>query len=177
MVPAMVPRSSCAKCRDHSCSSGLSFARTSASTSAATPPITTVTDAAIPPGGGNPDATGRLLSRRGGSATVDGRLEVIGTVGQEHVNVLRGDVALDASFNRGSNTLHLPAAASAYSAQLVGSIVVLISVDSEIATPLSSAGLTLDFDGDARLLQYALAMSNVMIHDQVISSSNMVLID
>src|SRR3546814_10139619 len=63
---------------------------------------------------------------------------------------------------------------SAYSAQLVGSIVVLISVDSEIATPVSSAGLTLDFDGDARLLQYALAMSNVMIDDQVISSSNMV---
>src|SRR3546814_5374855 len=93
-----------------------------------------------------------------------------GTVGQEHVNVLRGDIALDASFNRGSNTLHLPAAASAYSAQLVGSIVVLISVDSEIATPVSSAGLTLDFDGDARLLQYALAMSNVMIDDQVISS-------
>src|SRR3546814_5587977 len=54
-----------------------------------------------------------------------------GTVGQEHVNVLRGDIALDASFNRGSNTLHLPAAASAYSAQLVGSIVVLISVRSE----------------------------------------------
>src|SRR3546814_11372065 len=66
---------------------------------------------------------------------------------------------------------------SAYSAQLVGSIVVLILVDSEIATPVSSAGLTLDFDGDARLLQYALAMSNVMIDDQVISSSNMVLID
>src|SRR3546814_12974058 len=57
--------------------------------------------------------------------SVDGRLEVIGTVGQEHVNVLRGDIALDASFNRGSNTLHLPAAASAYSAQLVGPIVVL----------------------------------------------------
>ncbi len=91
--------------------------------------------------------------------------------------MLRGDIALDASFNRGSNTLHLPAAASAYSAQLVGSIVVLISVDSEIATPVSSAGLTLDFDGDARLLQYALAMSNVMIDDQMISSSNMVLID
>src|SRR3546814_6088799 len=69
----------------------------------------------------------------------------MGTGGQEHVNVLRGDIALDASFNRGSNTLHLPAAASAYSAQLVGSIVVLISVDSEIATPVSSAGLTLDF--------------------------------
>src|SRR3546814_8419205 len=93
----------------------------------------------------------RISDWRSDVCSYDLRLEVIGTVGQEHVNVLRGDIALDASFNRGSNTLHLPAAASAYSAQLVGSIVVLISVDSEIATPVNSAGLTLDFDGDARL--------------------------
>src|SRR3546814_19519942 len=101
----------------------------------------------------------------------------MGTGGQEHVNVLRGDIALDASFNRGSNTLHLPAAASAYSAQLVASLVVLISVDSEIATPVSSAGLPLDFDGDARLLQYPLAMFNLMTDDPVFLSSHFVLTD
>src|SRR3546814_2938939 len=48
------------KCRDQSCSSGLSFARTSANMSAATPLITTAADATTPFGGGNPDATGRL---------------------------------------------------------------------------------------------------------------------
>lgn len=120
------------------------------------------------PTAADPEATARVLMGLGGEATVGGDFFVFGTAGFEEVTYLRGNVTLDASFNRGGDTLRLPQAASAYKAEQAGSTLVLDSDGGRIFVPIGTKGMTIDFNGDERLLRYDLTTQVTMLGDQIV---------
>lgn len=134
--------------------------------------ITAPTDGTPLPTGANEDARGRVFLSPDADITLGGNHLVFGTTGLEKVHYLKGDLALDGSFNRGGDTLFLPDGASAFHAYLAGSSVILTSAKGEITIPFGSTGIVLDFLGDTRVLRYDVQSGQVMLGSQAITSVN-----
>ena len=106
---------------------------------------------------------GRHRSARIGDVAVFGT-----TAGGEVIEIVRGDVTLDASFNAGGDTVVLPDDAGSYTATLVGSFVVIESGDLRVAIPVGLAGMAVQFADSTRTLQ--IAGGQVMLGDQQITA-------
>ncbi|MCB2076773.1 MAG: cadherin-like domain-containing protein [Novosphingobium sp.] len=131
--------------------------------------ITSASDGTPLPGGANPQADGRFLLGAGAKVTVGGDAALVGTgSGHEDVSYLFGDLTLDPSFNQGGDTLHVPGAATDYSAYLLGSAIVLLGPDGSVTIPVGTTGMTLDFGGDERTLRFDADAGAVRIGDQTI---------
>ena len=95
---------------------------------------------------------------------------VIGTTAPgEEVTVIRGDIVLDASFNRGGDVIYLPGEAEEYIAELVGSRVILTDVASQvrISIPVGTNPNSIVFGGDdTRMID--IEGGQVLIGSQVI---------
>lgn len=124
----------------------------------------------------DPGAVARVLLVPGGEVTLGGNYQAFGTDQAESLVYLQGDLRLDPSFNRGGDTLRFEGDADEFSARLNGSSVILMSSSGEIIIPVGTAGMTLDFGGDQRVLRYSAEASSVLIDDQAITSSNTMLI-
>lgn len=129
-------------------------------------PITAAPDGTVLPTGADPDATGRLYLAEDSTIAAAGDLAVIGTNRAEHLTLLGGDLTLDPSFNRGGDTVAFDQAAGAFTAVRSGSSVILTGAEGSVRIPVGTAGMTLDFDGDARTLVFV--AGEVRIDDQAI---------
>lgn len=118
------------------------------------------------PTGADPAAVGRLYLAEDSTIAAAGDLAVIGSNRTEHLTLLGGDLTLDPSFNRGGDTVAFAQAAGAFTAARSGSSVVLSGAEGSVRIPVGTAGMTLDFDGDARTLVFV--AGEVRIDDQVI---------
>lgn len=123
------------------------------------------------PDGADPAALARLFLPAGGEVSVGGRFQVFGTPDAEEIVYKGGPLSLDPSFNRGGDILHLPEPGSAYTAQRSGSSVILTSAGGTVSIPVGTAGITIDFDGDDRLLAFDPAAAAVMLDSLVITSA------
>lgn len=102
-----------------------------------------------------------------GGAEVD----VIGTAsGGETIEIIRGDIRFDASFNRGGDVIALPGMSSGYTVQLVGSTVVIDGATITITVPIGPAGIDIAFDDETFDLRVDTTTAEAMIGDQVITS-------
>lgn len=137
--------------------------------------ITIIADASDGPlpTGANPSAIGRIFMEEEAAATLGGNFQVFGSASEEHVVYSHGDLALDPSFNKGGDLLSMPDQAQAYSARTSGSSLVLSGADGDVTSPFGSAGMTIDFDGDERLLIFT--GGQVMLGNQAIDANGTVL--
>ncbi len=123
-----------------------------------------------------------ILEQPGEDITVGGRFNgfgdptdstVIGTRSPgEEVTVIEGDIVLDASFNAGGDVIGLPGEADEYSAELIGSRVVLTYAAGEvrISIPVGETPNTIIFGGeDSRTIR--IEDGQVFIGDQVVEQS------
>ncbi|MBV1917762.1 MAG: tandem-95 repeat protein [Sphingomonadaceae bacterium] len=134
--------------------------------------LTAPSDGTALPGGVNPSASSFLSLEDGSEITLGGDYAIFGTLGAEVIHYLSGDMTLDGSFNRGGDILHLPEAASAYSAYFIGTSLVLTSSDGDITIPVGINGMTLDFDGDARVLKIDTDADAIVIGEQEITGTS-----
>ena len=118
-----------------------------------------------------PAAIGLVYLGSGADVALGGKYSVIGTSGNEDVTYKYGDISLDASFNRGGDSLILPTGAANFSAYIVGSTVVLKSVLGSITVPWGDAGMALNFNGDIRSLHYDVATQKLLIGTQEITGT------
>ncbi|MBY8822789.1 Ig-like domain-containing protein [Sphingomonas colocasiae] len=128
------------------------------------------------PSGENPAAVARLLMASDGSYAIDGDAQLFGTNGGERIEIVDGSVLLDGSFGRGGDTLVFNEGATNFAAYIAGSSLVLVDdMDNDlIVIPIGTAGLRLEFDGDARILRYDLTARAVMVGDQPITASSLI---
>ncbi len=68
------------------------------------------------------------------------------------IHFLRGDVALDASFNQGGDTVRLPGEPSDYFGRVEGSRFIVTGDGFAISIPLGPAGIAIEWEGFSRLL-------------------------
>lgn len=134
--------------------------------------ITAPPENATLPTGAIPDALDRLFLSKGSIVSLGGHHEVFGTADVEQLYYVGGDLELDGSFNRGGDILFLPNPASAYTATFSLSTVVLSSAAGDISIPIGTAGMTLNFAGDARILRYDETSGKVMLGDQEVGGSD-----
>lgn len=127
------------------------------------------------PGGANPAATARVFMEEDARVSLGGDFLVIGTTGEERVTYLSGDLVLDPSFNRGGDTLVLGEAAGEFQVRRVGSSVLLTGDDGTVTIPVGTAGMTLDFGGDERVLLFDQASQTVRLDGQIIDANGVVL--
>ena len=113
-----------------------------------------------------------VLTEPGQDFLVGGNVMIFGTAaGGEEIEVIRGSIMLDASFNAGGDMVVLPGAAGTYSASLTGSFVTLAGGDISIAIPVGIAGLTVAFGDAERTLRYDPDSGQVLLGDQAIGST------
>lgn len=116
-----------------------------------------------------------LLTESGQDFVMGGDVEVTGTAGTgEVIEILRGDVRLDASFNKGGDTIVLPGAANGYTAQLAGSFVILAGNDIHVAIPVGVSGLAVQFGDSTRTLWLDTDSGQVLLGTQAVTSSEAV---
>lgn len=132
--------------------------------------ITAPTDGTALPTGADAHAAARVFLAPDADITLGGNHQVFGTTGLEKIHYLKGDLVLDASFNRGGDTLFLPDAASAFHAYVAGSSVILMSAKGQITIPFGSTGIVLDFLGDTRVLRFDVPTGHVLLGTQAITS-------
>jgi hypothetical protein len=107
--------------------------------------------------------------------SIGGKVAAFGTSGEEELFYSFGDLALDATFNRGGDILHLPSTADHYWASVSGSTIVLRE-GGTISIPAGPNGLSVDFDGaEQRMLLYDVASGQYMIGNQPLSFSETLL--
>lgn len=116
-----------------------------------------------------------VLTQPGEDVTVGGDVELFGTVsGGEEITVVSGDIVLDASFNRGGDTIYLPGEAEEYTAYTQGSLVILVRDDGSVTLtiPVGTAGTEIVFGGDdSRTLLIDTVQGRVELDGEVIDSS------
>lgn len=134
-------------------------------------PLTAAPDGSVLPTGANPDVAARLVVGQGGRAMLDGDANIFGTNGIERVTLFGGDAVFDGSFARGGDTVLLDDPAGAHRAWLAGSMVVVTWADGSAAIPVGTVGLTIDFDGEARMLRFDTVSGTVKIGDQSITAT------
>ncbi|MCB2079363.1 MAG: tandem-95 repeat protein [Novosphingobium sp.] len=123
----------------------------------------------------DPSAVARLFIAEGGEATAGGTIEAIGTNGPEALTMLFGSFSLDPSWNEGNDTIAFASASGDFSAQVMGSGVLLSSTALIASIPVGEAGTTLAFANvDATLLYDAVA-AGVFIGPQAIGVAPMML--
>ena len=96
-----------------------------------------------------------ILTEFGQDVTIGGNVSVAGTTsGGEIIEITRGNVVLDGSFNAGGDTVVLPGHAGTFSANLSGSFVTIKNEDVSVAIPVGTVGLAVHFaDSTRRLCQ------------------------
>ena len=110
------------------------------------------------------------LVLNGESAWVGGNATVYGSAGVENVSIVgAGKITFDPSFNRGGDTISLAKAAQNYSAQRVGSLIVLQDGTTTLNIPVGTVGLTAEFRGDNRKVMFA--NGEFKIGSEVVSTS------
>lgn len=116
-----------------------------------------------------------VLTQPGEDVTVGGDVELFGTVsGGEEITVVSGDIILDASFNRGGDTIFLPGEAEEYTASTQGSLVILTRNDGSVSLtiPVGTAGTEIVFGGDdSRTLLIDTVQGRVELDGEPIDSS------
>lgn len=133
--------------------------------------ITAPTDNSPIPTGENGAAKGTVFLSSGADVLIDGDHNVFGTTtGNEIVRYHGGSLVLDASFNKGGDTLHLNEAAADFRAYISGSTVVLVSAEGSVTIPVGPVGLKLDFDGDERIVKFDAAAGKLLIGSQAITA-------
>lgn len=135
-------------------------------------PVTAPSDSSPVPQGGGSAATGRVFLSEGGLISIGGDHQVFGTTSQEKIYYSGGDLVLDATFNRGGDTMYMPLPKSAYHAYISGSTLVLMSSDGNVIIPVGTVGLKLVFAGEELLLRFDAASQHIMIGDVTITSLN-----
>ena len=113
-----------------------------------------------------------IITEGGQDVMIGGDIGVRGTPAvAEVIEIVRGDVTLDASFNLGADTVVLPGAASTYTAVLSGSIVTISGGDVSVAIPVGIFGLYVQFADSTRILVADLSNGQVTLGDQQISGT------
>ena len=111
-----------------------------------------------------------ILTEAGQDVIVGGNIAVFGTsAAGEVIEIVRGDVTLDASFNAGGDTVVLPGNAGTYTAVLGGSFVTLEAGDVTVAIPVGVAGMSVQFGNSTRELR--IEDGKVMLGDQQVTSA------
>lgn len=129
-------------------------------------------DGSVLPTGVDPAAVARVVLTSDKLAIFDGDGDIFGTNGVNNVELLCGNVVLDGSFARGGDSLFLSGAARDYVAYLAGSSLVLSSGGTKVAVPIGTAGMSIDFDGDTRVLRYDAGVMKVKLGNDVITATN-----
>lgn len=111
----------------------------------------------------DPDAMGRLALAPGGTVTVGGNHAILGTADHEQVHLKQGRFELDASFNRGGDTVTLDAAIQELAIARVGSSVKLTGAGYDVTIPVGTEGMTLEFEGASATLIYDPASQQIML--------------
>ncbi|GGC20824.1 hypothetical protein GCM10011371_05580 [Novosphingobium marinum] len=119
----------------------------------------------------------KLYASNGFSGGVGGAVAITGTNGFQDITLYDepGAVTFDASFNRGGDIIRLPHNASAYTAKVAGSSVILSDGDSAYAIPLGSVGTSLVFTDGTRTLIFDMASGSVKIGGQSVGSAPTIL--
>lgn len=134
--------------------------------------ITAAADVSTLPTGADSAAAGRLIFSAGGEAKIAANVDVFGTNGNEHLIIADGNARLDGSFNRGGDIVTLADSAGSTTAYRSGSSVILTTPHGVLTIPVGTAGLTLDFAGDERVLRFDSASSSVKIGNETISATS-----
>ncbi|MCB2077643.1 MAG: cadherin-like domain-containing protein [Novosphingobium sp.] len=116
----------------------------------------------------DPDATARLFLAEGADVSVGGKLEVIGTRGAEHVELLGGEARFDPSFNAGGDEIAFPEALASYSATVTGSAAIIESNSLAATIPVGTVGIDLNFANTNAVLYYDAGSGSVLLGDLVI---------
>ena len=137
-------------------------------TLAADPPPPPTTAAATPG-----VARAKLILTEGGQDfTVGGDVAIFGTAASgEVIEVIRGDVLLDASFNIGGDTVVLPGNAGSYTAILSGSFVTIAGGGISVAIPIGAIGLAVQFADSTRTLRFDAESGQVVLGTQPVTST------
>lgn len=120
-------------------------------------------------------ARGRIWLSQEAEVVAGGNLDVFGSNLAERLELVLGDMRLDPSFNRGGDSLLFALGATGYTAARQGSSAVIRGGDLVLTVPVGTAGTTLDFDGDGRMLLYETQSGQVLIDDQPITATPTVL--
>jgi Ca2+-binding RTX toxin-like protein len=124
-----------------------------------------------------------ILTQAGQDLTVGGNVAVLGTSAPgEVIEIVRGDVTLDASFNAGGDTVVLPGSAGSYTAVLTGSFVTIEGGDLSVAIPVGTSGIGVQFADSTRTLgiesgQVRLGSQQVTSIEQSVAASGAALVD
>ncbi|HYI42634.1 MAG TPA: M10 family metallopeptidase C-terminal domain-containing protein, partial [Sphingomicrobium sp.] len=95
-----------------------------------------------------------ILTQGGQDVMVGGNVAVLGTsTAGEVIEIVGGNVSLDASFNAGGDTVVLPGNAGSYTAVLSGSFVTISGGDVTVAIPVGIAGIAVQFANSTRTLE------------------------
>jgi Ca2+-binding RTX toxin-like protein len=113
-----------------------------------------------------------ILTEAGEDVDVGGNVTVIGTrSGGEVITILRGAIALDASFNAGGDTLRLPDEAGSFTVRMSGSQAILEGPGVKLTVPIGTAGLEIAFTDATRLLLFDPASGLAKLGSQTITST------
>ncbi len=113
-----------------------------------------------------------LLTEAGQDFEIGGNVTIVGTAsGGEEISVIIGNILLDASFNRGGDTVVLPGAAGSYTATLSGSFVTIAGGGISIAIPVGVAGITVEFGDAERILRVDTGSGQAMLGEQEVTAA------
>ena len=113
-----------------------------------------------------------ILTESGQDFIVGGNVAIFGTAAAgEVIEVVRGDVLLDASFNIGGDAVVLPGAAGSYTAILSGSFVTISGGGISIAIPIGAVGLAVQFADSTRTLRFDSGAGEVVLGTQAITTT------
>lgn len=108
-----------------------------------------------------------------------GPLIIFGTAGEEHLVLRGGTVQLDASFNRGGDTVTFELSASDITVEIDGSLARFhTTVEGrflDATIPIGITGIELKFDEGTAILKYDLVSSSYTIDQQIITGDPTVL--
>lgn len=121
---------------------------------------------------GDPFSQGTVILSPGAQVSLGGNQMVFGTAQAEQITFLAGDLTLDASFNRGGDSLILPQSAANYAAWRSGSSIVLQSGDGTITIPVGLAEMTINFAGDQLSLYFDPAAEQIRLGDRTITATS-----
>ena len=112
-----------------------------------------------------------ILTEAGQDFTIGGNVNIFGTTTSgEVIEVIGGNVLLDASFNTGGDRVVLPGNAGSYTAILSGSIVTIAGGDISVAIPIGF-GFAVQFANSTRALRFDAENGQVLLGTQQVTST------
>ena len=113
-----------------------------------------------------------ILAESGQDFAIGGDVAIFGTAASgEVIEVIRGDVLLDASFNIGGDAVVLPGNAGSYTAVLSGSFVTISGGGISVAIPIGAVGLAVHFGDSTRTLRFDSSAGEVVLGTQAITTT------